>query len=438
MADIKKVISDPEFRSMSDGEKMSVWSEIDPEYAKLSDLEKIGVLQSTLNLHTPELSPIEQARQSAPGRFLSRMAEANDPRLIVQLAKRVATQSPMKTLKDINPMNIVNQLGSYIKEGDYASAGGMIAGAAVPFAVGKLGKIAGPSLKASAETSYARALAPTKETTKFITKEQIVPELLKRRVKGSLLGGLESLKKKSSLQAETAIDAINEAWDKIPDSQIVKTAPITSKMDDLISKFTALSKDNAIVDISPEKVSGLQRIRDTIVDLGDEVSPATLKKVRQVWDSEVAYAGGYAGKDLINNSKLFAREQGANAIRNALAENFPDIAKLNKEYTFWKRVENVTSATLKRKAGQSVPLGEQLATAAGGAAGLTKGIPEAALGAATFRLLTKAVRSPGWKMASADYKNRIAEALIDGRTIKAVALLHTVYGLPSRYRKEKD
>lgn len=360
---------------------------------------------------------------SAPSRFMSGLSESANPLNILSFLANAVSQ-PGQAITDavhIIP-NTAENIVSKIRSGDYAGAAGFTAGLVAPAAtMGVANPAISKILNKSAEKSYFRAINPTKEKAKFTTENQVVPELLRRRESA---WSLESLRKKASNKAEDALKIMDEEWASLPNNAIVDTAPIVSAMDDTIKQYqvpgmkldvTTGQRVPTIVSISPEAVENLTRIRNTVDDLGDKVSPQTLRKVRQIWDREVSKAGGYAGKEISEGSKIFAREEAANAIRRELANQFPDIAKINAEYTFWARVQGVTGETIRRRVGQSVPLGEQLATAAGGAGGLSSGgAMGAAGGAAMFKLATKVFRSPGYKMVSAVQKTKLANAFASG------------------------
>ncbi|WP_031499870.1 hypothetical protein [Bryobacter aggregatus] len=105
----------------------------------------------------------------------------------------------------------------------------------------------------------------------------------------------------------------------------------------------------------------------------------------------------------------------ADAIREELAKQFPDIAVINKEYSFWKNVDRVVGDTLLRREGQAKPLGQKLAAGAGAIVGGAKAGPKGAiLGGKVGQLFEATVSSPGWATASAVLKDRLAKALGSG------------------------
>ena len=93
-------------------------------------------------------------------------------------------------------------------------------------------------------------------------------------------------------------------------------------------------------------------MQEQIVTFGGEASYSTLKKVRQVWDREVAESGGFQ-VDLKERSVLNAKKEATNAIRRELARDHPDIAKINAEYSLWKTTDEILQETILRTDGQT-------------------------------------------------------------------------------------
>jgi hypothetical protein len=154
-------------------------------------------------------------------------------------------------------------------------------------------------------------------------------------------------------------------------------------------------------------------LQDIVRQLGPDVSPQSLNRLRQLWDSRVAKAGGYYGKTLNEGSLIDAQKEGANAIRNVLADENPDLAKLNAEYTFWKRVRGVAGATAERQTGQQGGIVKALAPAAGAAAGFAASGPSGALSlGAAFKYGQEIASSPIIRTMSAVAKSKLAHAMM--------------------------
>jgi hypothetical protein len=159
------------------------------------------------------------------------------------------------------------------------------------------------------------------------------------------------------------------------------------------------------------------------------VSTESLRSYRQILDNIIKKTpkGGF-GLTGLESAKLTATKASANAIRDVLAKDYPEIAALNKEYTFWKNVNKIIGDTIQRTKGQGTPLGETIAEGAGAAAGLIKGgtFGNALMTAVGFKLIKAVVTSPAWRMTSAISRNQLANALANGTTDQAINIINKI------------
>jgi hypothetical protein len=132
-----------------------------------------------------------------------------------------------------------------------------------------------------------------------------------------------------------------------------------------------------------------------------------LRRFKQAWDNSVAASGGYAHNNLENNMKMSAYREAAGAVREELNRATPDIARVGREFHFWKTAQDVIDATVARTKSRQAPLSQQMATYAGLAKG---GVGTALL----LRNLTKVTQSTGWNTVSAVIKDRIANLIESG------------------------
>lgn len=283
--------------------------------------------------------------------------------------------------------------------------------------VASLGAKLGPALKEGAQRQMARVLGPTTKENKAIT-ERVVPELLDRGFKGAT---------RKSLHAQAAFNlaktgkALETALDAVPKGTTVNTGPIVKHLDDAKQAFVVNG-----VEIDPTAVRRLDGLKETITQLGADVDYRSLRRVRQIYDQIVADARGFHGKTVAEGSTLDAQRELANAIRRELAKATPDVAKVNKEYSFWANVEKVLGDTLERTQSQSKPLGEQVIRAAatgGGVTGFAMGSPEATGLAVAIAGLNKVIRTPAWNTWSAGKKHQLATLMASGKFDEAVAML---------------
>ena len=279
--------------------------------------------------------------------------------------------------------------------------------------------LAGP-LKRAATTQYERALAPTTQINKEITKD-IVPGLLKR----GEVGSLEGLEKKATQKIAEINPKLSTAYGKAQGTGPIQDAG-TKVIADL-EKLKQTYMPQGVV-AQPQAVNAIEGLQDIVKQYGPDVSPNTLRRLRQIFEDPVAKAGGYAGKDLSTNYTLAAQQKAADSIRGIL-NKAPDIGALNKEISFWLDVQRVTSQSALRRTGQAGGLVKVLSPLAG-SVGLATGVAthsstagiEAGVIATLTGLTAQAIRSPLWRTTSAVVKSKIADALARGSVGDLMAL----------------
>jgi hypothetical protein len=266
------------------------------------------------------------------------------------------------------------------------------------------------ALKSKAVKQYSEALGATTKENKFLTKK-VVPELLEKGVTAKNLEGLAS---KATTGVETSGELIGSFIDNLPDTAKMKVKPVIEALQS--------SKAEYIVDgvnLEPGITKTADELSKTIAQFGNEISTKSLRAVGQVWDKIIAKGGGFAGKTLKEGGELDLKKMATNAIRDELAKEYPDLAKLKAEYTLWKNVEKITTETLQRKSTQGRGLSQIITTVAGGATGASQGegITERVKNAAIGALIGKyasTFNAPGYKMLSANTKNKLADIIASG------------------------
>lgn len=291
------------------------------------------------------------------------------------------------------------------------------------------------ALKESAAKSYGRALGATKEGLKAVSQKQAVPGLLERKVAAS---SVNSLQTKAAEQVAKLGQAIDGEWASLPPGTATEVYPLfegLAKMaDESFTVTTSTGKRVAKSPVAENGVKNVQKLQETLLDVA-ETNPTTgvleipverLRKLRQYWDEIAASEGVYQGE--VDPRKILAKTHAmaGNVVREEFAKDFPSIAALNKEFSFWKNVHDVTSATVLRREGQARPFSQKVVGAlgflAGASAGATSGATEAGIGAGLGALagkfgmeaFDKLVSSGGWQIASALQKDKLADALVKG------------------------
>lgn len=279
-------------------------------------------------------------------------------------------------------------------------------------------------LKKSAVEQYGRALNPTKKSTKFLAKEEVVPGLIER---GVMSRSIDSLAAKASGRVAELGKQIGDAWDNLPVGTKVEADAIFTKLEDAITPHTVLNSAGKRIpkdDVANTAISNLESLQATLLDVAER-NPATgkleipvekIRDLRQYWDNYAARAGRYHGTSLAEASKAEAQGLAADAIRGELGKEFPDIAKINKEFHFWKNAQKVAQETAERRVGQSKGLVRRMSGAIGAAAGgaMTQSLEGIVIGKVAIDQFEKLVSSTAWNTVTPIIKDRLAEAIAAG------------------------
>ena len=216
---------------------------------------------------------------------------------------------------------------------------------------------------------------------------------------------------------------------------MVDTKPVIDWLQKKKRELTGASVEGGIIG-NEAGVRNIAILQEKIASLGDTVPYDQLVRIRRVLDREVAEGGGFFGASLKDRSALAAKSEAANAIRNVLGKEFPDVARINAEFSLWKTTADVIEATQLRRTGQSVPMGQQIAQAAGAGGGLAAGgLGGAVVGGMAFKGLRALLQSPKWKTVSAVKKQQLADAIVSGNAdtlAKAISVI--VIGSQGDYR----
>jgi hypothetical protein len=304
---------------------------------------------------------------------------------------------------------------------------GGVAGGLFGAAVGALSKPASKALQSSAETSYSKALGATTKDNKYLS-DKLVPELMDRRV---IARSRNTLFNKAQQGVEKAGDALEEGYKQLPkDAQT-----------DWYSVFKGLSKakdeitvNGVVMDVG--RHNALQTLEKDLLDVvgggvkeaqDSIVSVETARKVRQILDKSISQKSKVFGLTGSETDKLAVQKLAANSIRKQLAEEFPNIGKLNKEFNFWNNLRQVVGSTINRTKSQTSLSGE-LAEETGAIVGATmKGTAGGVvLGASTLKFLKQAIQSTAWRTTSAVLKSSLAESLAKGNFKTANILLQKI------------
>lgn len=296
-------------------------------------------------------------------------------------------------------------------------AGGEVAGKGLS----ALGKTLSPTLKSSALKSYTKALNPTTKENKAIT-QRIVPELIDRGTIGLSRQGLLNSVAKRVDKANKEMDMVLEG---IPKDTPVNLAKVIDELENAKQSFLVKGANGEMIAADPQAIQHIEGFQKIISDIGVDSAPyESVRKLRQIWDKSIADSKGFYGKTLTEGSLLDAKKEAADALRKELAQEFPDMDKVNKEFSFWANAQKVLGDTIERTQGHQRPLTETIRRGAGAVIGGTIGGGAGALiGDIALGGLTKLVDSTAWRTLSAIQKNKIAELLATGETKQAIDLI---------------
>jgi hypothetical protein len=306
---------------------------------------------------------------------------------------------------------------------------------------------AGEAIRESAEKRVAQALGATKERFKAMA-EKLAPQMLDRGVPGAAGASRAGLLEQATAKASEFGKAIDGALQGAA-NEAVGIAPIVDALEEAKSGFqvarrmsiadaarqglTAQARQagpgmvDVMVTLDARPIQQLSQLQDTLRQLGDSATVEQIVAIRRVWDDVVARAGGFQhrssaafGVPLAEQTEAWAKREGTNAIRKVLADEQPQLAQLNREFAFWKNLQDVLTSTQKRTQAQQGGIGKTILTGAGATTGALTGdsagdrAQKALIGAAAGRYLQGVVTSPRWRFVSANVRNQLADALVNG------------------------
>lgn len=296
--------------------------------------------------------------------------------------------------------------------GDATTAGAL--GAAVPV-VGTAIRAAAPALRTQAATKVEQALGGSKERYKAMGR-RLTPEILKRGLGGSR----EALLERAKVAVETTGDQIDEAIQQYG-SRDVGTRPITDALESAKDAFRDVTKTGALVEFEPRAIRQLEGIQKIIGAYGPDMTVKQMIGVRRAWDKVVDQAGGYAhraggaiGVPLKDQSEAAVKREATSAIRAVLAAEVPELAALNKEFSFWKGLDDVLTQTQQRAAPQQGGLKKAVVEVAGAAAGASHGLGAAWATGKVAGLANQVFTSPRWRFVDARMRDQLASAIESG------------------------
>lgn len=323
-------------------------------------------------------------------------------------------------------------------------AGPAVTGAVVKGTTGLIGKAAGglsETLRNSAVNQYSKTLAATGKGDK-LRSAKVSPKLLDEGVMAMTTKGLAA---KVAMKVDQYRNAIDEAWQNVPDDAMLPVDDVASKIQESFTKGSTVSTPAGPVPSGPvaqSAISGGKELVDVLRSAAEkrpitdaagvttfiEVIPAKrMRELKQQWDTVAEQSKVFDGTQVRHNSVGQIHVKAANELRDLLNTEFPNIAEINKSFNWWKNAQTVLENTISRREGQQgvrwgpgvggiIGAGAEVSAGGGGALG-------AVLGGYGTGLLIQAIRSPGWRTVSAQAKNKLANALARGDRATTEAVL---------------
>ena len=306
-----------------------------------------------------------------------------------------------------------------------AAQGGDVAESGAATVLGALPSVAGPGLKrlraTIAERLEAKAAKRVTEglgaTTKRLKNEaqKIAPGFAKRGLGGSV----ESLAEQATTQVDDLGRQIGQTIRGPVGRQTRATAPIVDALEKAKGKLTTtkVGGTGELIVTDKPQWEALSHLQDVVREYGDELSVEQMNALKKIYARVTSRSGGYNEKagELLNTAPEAAKSFAA--ILRTEENGVEALAKLNKEFGFWKSLQNVTRATVDRRSSQGKGLTAAIAPVVGAAAGAVSGddlsdkVTSALVGATVGRSVTKALQSPQWKFVRARYANQLAQAI---------------------------
>ena len=297
---------------------------------------------------------------------------------------------------------------------------------------------AGEALTDSAERSMAQALGATKEVAKQEAAD-IAPEMLARGVGGTRRAMLD--------QATQQVDDLGRQIGQVVSNAATQGSTVPTA--DFIAAMQAARQTSQARAAFSTPIPGTEAITDTLQNLetfvaaqGAALPIDKAQALKQTWANIVSKAGLYgpsAGASPTDKASAWAYREGADSMRGLIASESPTLEKLNKEFTFWKGLQDILDATKLRTQAQGSGLTASVlagsgATAAGAATGSLAG---AVAGGAVAAALTKVVQSPIFRTrVTGPLKMALADAVSSGdqgKILRAIANINAAF--PSMYER---
>lgn len=275
-------------------------------------------------------------------------------------------------------------------------------------------------LNESAQKQVEQALWAAKE--KFKQKwRQIAPWIIERGITWS----------KEEIQ-QLAQSKAADYWNQIKEFVDSWKLTWTVKRDDLLNVLDNIRKEWQVWDVIVDEsiVKATDNFADIISWFWKEIEADKARIIRQIFDDAVYNTKWVVSEEALSLKNRIKKDLADN-IRKQLAENNPELAKINKEFNFYNTVDEVLTETLNRQWPQQWGLSSNLLAWGWLWAGwaIFWDITWAIATAAVVKWLSEAMRSTKWRTVSAKYKGQLARALSDWNKTEAESIAKKIIKL---------
>lgn len=389
--------------------------------------EMLNPVTMAKGLYTAVTNPIDTIGAIAGQQFgqgKQAITAAREGRPVEALGHGAAALLPV-----VGPM--AARAGEKIAAGDVAGGVGQAAGMLAPFGVSA-------AVRARAARQPQRAAELTREAQQQVAQrvlapgnpafrgraQTIAPEMLQRRLSGD--------RTQLSLAAEEGMaDAAAKLDDAIQSAGGVKApVPVQEILSGLRSRIADLkdSTGKPLSDAAAKRIRALEQRQHQVQALGGRKGVVTFEDLRKIRDENYRLADearGYQrqGNPAMADEGWAAREAGG-VIRQTFARRSPASAAANADYTFWKTLHDVLDPAIGRPKATGAPTGVTGgARTSGAVAGALIGPKAAFVMSTVVPWLKDRLASPGWALADANAKMRLADAIKRGDVGRAKSLM---------------
>lgn len=265
-----------------------------------------------------------------------------------------------------------------------------------------------PRLAESAENSYVKALGGTTAKEKNISTG-LAPELTKRK---PFVWSRSGWERAVGRNEEAAANGLENAYQNLPLGSKIQVKPIIQT----INQHQKNLKINGVLpEMSSKEFDALDNIKADLIKVSKnkDVSLPIIRAFRQKVDSILKNKNKGFKLTGDGGPEVDALKAMGASIRREISNQYPDIAKVNKEYSFWSGMSDLLEKT--------VPKTKSALSNVGAYVGEGSGHPFA--GAVLHNFGKIISDNVAWNSFAGSQKARLAELLSKGNLVQANSMI---------------